>query len=114
DDARVRGLTLDSQLAFAGDGAWDVIDGGRTLGRWDFSRIRVSVSWKAQVLRDAAEARCIDEHRDDLQLEQVLDTFLAHLAGRGSPAERPPDPLHDASFVATLSAVYRVAPSVFP
>jgi hypothetical protein len=114
DDARVHGLTLDSQLTFAGDGAWDVVDDGRTLGRYDFSRIRVSVSWKAQVLRDEDEARRIDEHRDDLTLEQVLDAFLADLAARGIETARPADPLHDAAFVATLSRAYRVAPSVYP
>ena len=65
-------------------------------------------------LRDAEEARVVDEHRDDLELDRVLDGFFADLAERGIAVERPGDPLHDPRLVATLTRAYHRAPSVFP
>lgn len=114
DDDMVRGLTLDSQLAFAGDGTWQAVDGGHVLAEYPFRQVRISVSWKAQVLRDAEEARVVDEHRDDLTLDRVLDTFLADLDARATPAARPADPLHDPAFVRALTAAYHQAPTVYP
>jgi hypothetical protein len=104
----IRGLTLDSQLTFTGDDAWHVADGGRVLDRFPFERIRISVSWKAQVLRDSEEARVLDEHRDDLTLAQMLDTFT-----RDTGVAPPADPLHDPAYVATLSQKYHRAPTVY-
>jgi hypothetical protein len=109
----VRGLTLDSQLAFAGS-QWEVIDAGRVLGRWPSSRVRVSLSWKAVVFRDAEDARVYDEHGDDLTLPMVLDTLRADLAARGADAPAPADPLHDPAFVSTLTRAYHRAPTVYP
>jgi hypothetical protein len=113
DDEMVRGLTLDSQLAFAGD-AWEVRDAGRVLGRWPWARLRVSLSWKAVVFRDADEARVYDEHLDDLSLPVVLDTLRADLARRGADAPPPADPLHDPAFVAALTRAHHRAPTVYP
>jgi len=113
-DDMVRGLTLDSQLARAADGAWEIVDHGRVLGRYDFAQLRISVSWKAQVLRDGEEVRLVDEHRDDLRFEQVLDTFLGDLDARGVHLEPPADPLHDPGFVSTLGQAYHRAPTVHP
>ncbi|HJQ82967.1 MAG TPA: hypothetical protein VKA21_02750 [Candidatus Binatia bacterium] len=114
DDGMVRGLTLDSQLAAAADGMWEVVDAGRVLARYPFVRIRISVSWKAQVFRDAEEARTVDEHRDDLALPQALETFASDLDARGIQVAMPADPLHDRAFIATLSKAYHRAPTVYP
>jgi hypothetical protein len=114
DEEMVRGLTLDAELRFAGDGAWEVVDHGRVLVRRPFADVRVSVSWKGYVFRDDAEARLVDEHTDDLAFEDVLGTFFADLAARGIAVRRPEDPLHDPAFVATLTAAYRQSPSVYP
>jgi hypothetical protein len=114
EDDMVRGLTLDSELCPGPDGEWEVADHGRVLGRYPFAAVRVSVSWKGQVFRDAEEARLADEHRDDLGFETVLETFLGDLAARGLAVAPPDDPLHDPAFVATLTAAYRQSPSVYP
>src|SRR5438445_7115757 len=106
DDETVCGLTLDSQLAIASDGAWEVVDDGRVLARYDAARVRISVSWKAEVLRDASEARLVDEHRDDLRFEDILGRFRDDLPAQGIAVDLPADPLHDAAFVATLSQAY--------
>ncbi len=113
DADMVHGLTLDSQLAFAG-GDWEVRDAGRVLGRWPATCVRISLSWKAIVFRDADEARVHDEHRDDLSLSVVLDTLRADLAARGVGVTEPADPLHDPAFVGTLTRTYHRAPTVYP
>lgn len=114
DDDMLRGLTLDSQLTFAGDGVWTVVDDGRVLERYPFERIRISVSWKAQVFRDTEAARVVDEHADDLDLTRVLATFAEDLAARDVRLDLPADPLHDPTVVATLSRAYHRAPTVYP
>jgi hypothetical protein len=114
DDGMVRGLTLDSELRPASGDAWEVVDGGRVLARHRFEEIRISVSWKGYVFRDATEARLVDEHRDDLTFEQALGMLLGDLAARGIVVARPADPLHDPTFVATLAAAYRQSPTVYP
>lgn len=114
DDDMVRGLTLDSELCFAGDGAWEVRDARHVLARYPTSQVRVSLSWKAVVFRDAEEARLYDEHADDLSLPAVLATLRDDLAARGVAAPQPADPLHDPEFVAALTRTYHQAPTVYP
>jgi hypothetical protein len=92
DDDPVRGLTLDSELAVASHGTWEVTDRGRVLARYEFSRIRISVSWKADVL---------ERFGDDFRRQELA-------------FDVPPDPLHDPAFVATLSRAYHRAPTVHP
>jgi hypothetical protein len=113
-DDMVRGLSLDSQLAFAGDRRWEVRDAGRVLGVWPSSQVRVSLSWKAVTFRDAEEARIHDEHRDDLTVAVVLERLLGDLRARGEDVPDPTDPLHDPSFVAALTRVHQRAPTVYP
>jgi len=103
----MKGLTLDSQLEWTGD-AWAVTDGGRTLATFPFEAVRVSVSWKAQVLRTPEEVRRVDDHGDDLTLERAVEIFAADLAARGREAPTPDDPLGDEAFVAALNDVYRL------
>jgi hypothetical protein len=114
DDDMVRGLTLDSELRFAGRGAWEVVDQGQVLTHHPFEAIRISVSWKGYVLRDDDEVRLVDEHEDDLTFDGVLGMLLADLGSRGIAIAKPADPLHDPAFVATLAAAYRQSPSVYP
>jgi len=100
-----KGLTLDTQLVWTGD-AWAVTDGDRTLATHPFEAVRVTVSWKAQVLRTPDEARRVDDHSDDLSLGRVVEAFQEDLARRGRDVPAPDDPLTDDAFVATLSEAY--------
>jgi hypothetical protein len=102
----MKGLTLDTQLEWTGD-AWAVTDGGRTRLELPFEAVRVSVSWKAQVLRTPEEARLVDDHADDLTLERVVATFRAELARRGREIAEPADPLTDDAFIAALNDTWR-------
>lgn len=107
-----KGLTLDSQLCWRGD-AWEVIEQGNALARYDFDQVRVSISWKAQVFANPEEQALYHNHEDDLTLDEVVETLLADLAAKGTPTERPADPLHDRGFVDRLNAAYRRAPTVW-
>jgi len=105
-----KGLTLESQLCWAGN-AWEVVEQGDVRARYDFEDVRVSVSWKAQVFASEEQQALYQNHADDLKLEHVVEALLADLATKGTPTERPADPLHDRTFVETLNATYRRAPT---
>lgn len=109
------GMTLDSRLVWeGGDRPWAVVDNGRVLERYAWPQVRLSLSWKAQVLTDEAERRTVDEHSDDLTLERVVDTLLDDLRARDVRPEPPSDPLHDAGFIETLGETYKRLPTVYP
>ncbi len=110
----LEGMTLDSNLGPVNEREWAVTDRDRELSRLPFEDIRISVSWKAQVFEDQAEMRCVDEHLDDIGIEEVFSMLLADLETKGVEANLPDDPLHDPNFVATLSAVYQIKPTVQP
>jgi hypothetical protein len=107
-----KGLTLDSQLCWSGD-AWEVIEQGDVRARYAFEDVRVSISWKALVFADAEQQALYQIHADDLTLDQVVETVLSDLSARGTPIERPADPLHDRTFIESLNAAYRRAPTVW-
>lgn len=98
-------LTLDSELVRSGDD-WAIVDDGRTLATFPRRRLRVSVSWKAAVFSDAADARRYDDHRDDIDLDEVLCRFRADLRARGIDVTVPADPLRDPDFIRLLQHTY--------
>jgi hypothetical protein len=98
-------LSLDSELVFEG-GAWSVRDGTRRLGAFGWDALRVSLSWKALVFADEADRRRTHEHRDDIDLAEVLRRFAADLAARGIPVAWPADPVHDPATIRLLTDVY--------
>jgi hypothetical protein len=113
DEPLARNLTLDSLLHPALDDAdqWVITDDGEERYRLPFDKVRISLSWKAKVFRDAEEQRIADEHLDDIVLDTVVDRFVADLTNRGIACSRPDDPHRDVDFIATLAAAYRRAPS---
>lgn len=104
-------LTLDSELARE-DGSWVVRDGGRRLGAFGWDALRVSLSWKALVFASDADRRRHDEHRDDIDLAEVLRRYGADLAARGVAITWPADPVHDPATIRLLTDAYVRYPSV--
>lgn len=109
----VQGMTLNTTLEPTGAGGWRICDDGATLAEMPFDELRISVSWKAYVYRDA-------EHRErhlsgdgGLSLEDVLERFGRDLEHRNISFEPPADPLHDESFVDVLTEAYVQTPTVF-
>jgi hypothetical protein len=76
------------QLHWDGDG-WRAGPPEAPLARYAWPEVRFSVSWKAYCYRDEAERRLVDEHRDDLTLDGILETLREDLRARG--AEVPSD-----------------------
>lgn len=74
-------FSLDATISAMDDG-WLVDDHGDSTA-FAKDEVRVSVSWKAQVFTDAADARFHDEHLDDLDLTAVSNIFAADLEGQG-------------------------------
>lgn len=73
------------------DGRWSVRAGDELRARYDWSDLRLSISWKAWCFADEDEARLNDTHRDDLTLPLILDLLSADLVRRGKIASRPDD-----------------------
>ena len=112
EDGLLPDMTLDTRLEHLGGDDWRIADGDRTRAELRYERLRISVSWKAEVFRDAAEQRLVDEHRDDLAIDEVLDRLLDDLARRGLAAQRPTEPASDPEFIDLLSRAYRREPGL--
>lgn len=106
-DARMPdGLNSHSRLV-RGDGRWDIVDAeGTVISHIEDADARITVSWKADVFHDAEEARLVDEGIDTLDLDRIVDIFVADLRARGIEVDRPSDALHDEGFVALLASTY--------
>jgi len=70
------GLSIDTVLDHDGS-RWLVVDGGHTLATFDDADVRLSLSWKARVFRDAAERREVEAGVGGVGLDEVLARFDA-------------------------------------
>lgn len=104
-------LTLDAQLQPVDETTWCIVDGGRTVATFPRHRMRVSLSWKADVFRTADEARIYDEHLDDIDLTGVLDRFRRDLAAKGIELPQSDDPTRDPAVIDVLRDAYVRYPS---
>lgn len=105
-----QGMSLDTRLEHVGGEHWRVQDGADTLGEFDWPSLRISVSWKAIVFRDAAEERAYDDHTADLDIGDVLDRFEADLEARDIHMPRPTEPSHDEAFIDVITEAYVTSP----
>ena len=107
-------LSLESELAFLGDGRFAVRERSRELGRFGWDALRVSVSWKALTFASEAERHRYEDHADDIDLAEVVRRFRADLDLRGVALEWPAEPLRDPAVVNRLSEVYVRYPTAAP
>lgn len=106
DAVMPEGVNSHSRLV-RGDGRWDIVDGdGAVIAHIEDVDARITVSWKADVFTDAEEARLVDEGIDQLDIDRIVDIFLADLTARGIDVERPTDAIADEAFVALIAATY--------
>lgn len=111
-DGLQSGMTLDSALEHVAGDTWQITEAGQALATFPYEKLRISVSWKAEVFADAEACQRVDDHRADLTLEAVLARFEADFAARGVPFCRPADPLRDEDFISLLSEAYIEAPTL--
>jgi hypothetical protein len=100
-----RRLDLESQLRREGEG-WEIRGAEGRLAAFGPEALRVSLSWKALVFESEADRRRHDEHRDDVDLAEVLRRFGSDLAARGTPVAWPADPLRDPGVIRLLTDAY--------
>jgi hypothetical protein len=115
-DGMLGGMTLDSRLEHDGGEAWAIRQDGETRATMTFSALRISVSWKGYVYRDAEQRRQHEQNVGAIDLAQVVDRFASDLRARGVAFEAPDDPtplVHDEAFVELLTQQYVHAPTVF-
>lgn len=107
-DARLPdGLDSSCRLARSGDGGWVVLGGdGAAVAHFSDDEVRITVSWKADVYADRAEAAAADAGSDALDLDAVVDRFTADLRDRGHAVARPDAILDDQEFIQLLAATY--------
>ena len=105
-------LDLASELRREADGRWSIVDGeGATVATFDRHRLRVSVSWKADVFTDGQDRRRHDDHVDDIDRAEVIRRFIQDLDARGIDVVVPDEPLRDPDFLAVLQAAYMHYPT---
>ena len=79
------------QLAYRGDGNWQVGLGDKVLDRYTWDDLRFSISWKAHCYADDADRRRAHEHTEDLSRRTVLDTLSADLRELGRIGDELPN-----------------------
>jgi len=111
-DQGTRRVTPRAELAPAADGTgdWAVVDHGDLVYRAPLDKFRVSVLWKADVYKTAAERD--QRSADKLSIEDVADTFNDDLAQKGSSIRFDLARLEDLSLKAELATVYPEATPV--
>jgi hypothetical protein len=105
-------MTLETRLERIDGEQWQLVERDQVLGTPCYRDLRISVSWKANVFADAAEADLYDAHTDDLSIDAVWETFFRDLAARGEAFDEPGDPLHDEPLTELLGRVYLRAPEL--
>ncbi|HEX9682671.1 MAG TPA: hypothetical protein VGA13_06285 [Acidimicrobiales bacterium] len=83
DDSWLDSASIGDRLHPADGGGWQLRgDGGEVRGRFGAETLRFSVSWKAYCFADHADRDRWHHHRDDLGLDQILDTLEDDLRRR--------------------------------
>lgn len=99
-DRLPKGLDHTSRLV-RGDGGWDVVHHDDVVAHYPDAVARITISWKADVV--AVE----EQSGEALDLDRVVDVFLADLRDRAVDVPRPADPHHDRDWVGALAAHYQ-------
>jgi hypothetical protein len=91
-----------SELGWAVHGA-----DGCEQGHLDDDEVRITVSWKADVFANAAEAQQHDRNENALTLQKVVDLLQKDLVARGIHVSEPTNPLADQSWISLLASTYQ-------
>ncbi|WP_419918856.1 hypothetical protein [Candidatus Poriferisocius sp.] len=97
---------FDATITLTPDRDWVIEEPGHEPVRHGFNDVRVSLSWKAFVFSDAAEARIHDSHRDDLDESTVVTLLAEDCARRGVIVPDETDALHHPEFGSRVRSVY--------
>ena len=112
-DKGLMGLSLDAELHHVAGGThpWEIRRGSEALAAFGDRELRISLSWKADVYRSAAQRTRRHEHLDDLDMGTVVERFREDLRRRGLRVELPADPEHDPESISLLAETYVTYPA---
>ena len=105
DDA----IPFDARLHLEDD-RWIVREDGRELFAHAYSRVRLSVLWKAYCFETEHAVTAFHNRTDDLTPSMVTEIFSADLRDRGIPHEPPTGDMPDETWKAVLEAAYPAPP----
>lgn len=92
DDAPAPPVEPGAELTYSeADERWHLAKDGVELVSYGWPEVRLSVQWKANCYRDAADEALATSGRDDLTREAVVDRLAEDLRARGRFTERPAD-----------------------
>jgi hypothetical protein len=101
------GLSRESRLVRSKSG-WDIHDAkGSNQAHFGDDEVRITVSWKADVFANVAEAERHDRGDDALTLETVVGLIQNDLRAREIDVGAPRDPLADQAWISILAATYQ-------
>ncbi|HEX9683793.1 MAG TPA: hypothetical protein VGA13_11980 [Acidimicrobiales bacterium] len=113
-EGMVEGMTLDSRLVHRGDSRFAIEEGGTTLAEMPFDELRISISWKAVVFTDGAEAARHDDHTHDLTRDEVIDRIAEGLGAEGiAMPTLDEDPTRTPELIKAMRQVWLHEPTVF-
>ena len=117
DQQRPDGLAFDT--VFTGDPTnrdnWRLMNGETVIAEHSTDELRFLVHWSAEVFSDYAELKKNMDGSDDLTYDQVFDTLLKDMRGRGISVETPTDPMRDPAFIRALIRAYDFGtPTTYP
>lgn len=96
-------LRESAQLHAEEDERWAIRDGDALLRRHPAAELRISLLWKAVVLRDAEEEKLVDDGLDDLDPRQIEAVFARHARVHGMTLPPTDDPRTDASWIRAVA-----------
>jgi len=99
-------IPFHARLALVDDTHWEVQEEGRTLKRFNYADVRLSVLWKAWCFKTEAEAANYDDKTHDLTPEMVTELFCQDLDARGISFLTPGDIFTDVAWKETLLKAY--------
>eukprot|EP00042_Codosiga_hollandica_P045062 m.452272 g.452272 ORF g.452272 m.452272 type:complete len:327 (+) comp56927_c0_seq1:620-1600(+) len=80
-----------NELRYVGDEKWDLFDGQKVIKTYHTHDLRISLVWRARCFNSTEDRQKWANFKDEIQVEDVLETFQADLRKRGllGATERP-------------------------
>jgi hypothetical protein len=95
-------MTAAAELRAVGRNTWAIVENGEVRATYPFNAVRLSLVWKANLEPEA--------NSESLNLDRVMNIFIADLRKRKVDFRVPADPLPDKTWIATLDSVYGTVP----
>lgn len=96
----------DAVIRHAGEGRWEIVDGGDVQATYDERDVRFSLLWKAFVFKTQAAAEIFRDRSHDLTKQSAVAIFAEDLRRRGLKPVAPDEPFTDEAWKAQILSSY--------